>query len=100
MITEYQKLDCIKFAKNLSVKMQIYEAAASLRDDEKVLLSKLGRSDDYQSFYPNIKLEDFNIEQLHFLNEIIKKSFKNDSINIITEIIELRRGRALKDILE
>lgn len=100
MITEYQKLDCIKFAKNLAVKMQSYEAAASLRDSEKILLSRLGRIDDYRTYYPDIKLENFNIDQLHFLNEVIKKSFKQDNVNIVTEIIELRRSRALKDILD
>jgi hypothetical protein len=99
MITEYQKLDCIKFAKNLAVKMQSYEAAASLRDSEKILLNSLRQPDTYKTFYPDIKLESFNIEQLHFLNDLIKKSFKND-VDIVTEIIELRRSRVLKDILE
>jgi hypothetical protein len=100
MITEYQKLDCIKFAKNLAVKMQSYEAAAMLRDSEKILLNSLGQTDTYKTFYTDIKLESFNTEQLHFINDLIQKSFKNDAADIVTEIIELRRSRALKDILE
>jgi hypothetical protein len=107
MITEHQKLECVKFAKNLAVKMQSYEAAAMLRDFEKSSLGKLhpdkklsSKSGTFEPLYEDLKLESFNIEQLHFLNELIKKSFKNDAVDIITEIIELRRGRALKDILE
>ena len=100
MITNEEKLECVKWAKSLSVKHQKYESAASLRDEEKHI-AKLMQLENYEvSYPPDLKLDHFNQNQLRYVQQLLEKHFGLDESQLINEIIQLRRSNNINTLLD
>lgn len=119
MITNEEKLECVKWAKSLSVKHRKYESAASLRDEEKHI-AKLMQLENYDvSYPPDLKLEPlpkgnalptptgilalvahFNQNQLRYVQQLLERHFGLEELQLITEIIQLRRSNNINTLLD
>lgn len=100
MISDSEKLECVKWAKSLSIKHQKFEAAASLRDTEKQIAEQLHLVDYKVSYGRDLVIDNFNLDQLKYAQSLLEKYFSQEESQLISEIIQLRRNNNISNLLD